>query len=323
MKQKLSIGIDIGATTIKGGIVDLIERKIILHKKVDTQALHGPSAVLRQLNFLIKELIHEKISEEFYGIGVGAPGIVQKDEGIVKDPPNFSDWSEVNLGEILFKEHQMPVFIENDANVAALGESRFGAGIDYPDFLFVIWGTGVGGGIIIDRKVYRGPSGAAGEIGHTTIDYNGPMCNCGNRGCIESYVGQRYLSERARSKLKLLNDPYKQSKILQFVNGKYDLIDPYVISIAANEGDEFAKNILLEAAELLGIALASVLNVLDLRVVILGGGISESGELVINNIQKTIKSRVLKSLRNDVKVLKAKLGNDAGILGAASLVMNL
>lgn len=323
MRRNLAIGLDIGATTIKGGIVDLNERKIILHKKVDTMALQGPGTVLRQLNYLVKELMIEKKGEEFCGIGVGAPGIVQKNGGVVKNPPNFANWSEVDVGEFLFKEYHLPVYVENDANAAALGESKFGAGVDYPDFLFVIWGTGVGGGIILDKKIYSGPTGGAGEIGHTTIDYNGPLCNCGNKGCIESYVGQRYLSERTRLKLKQMNDPYKQSKILQLVDGNFELIDPYIISVAANQGDEFAKKILLEAAELLGIALASILNVLDLRVVIVGGGISESGEFVINQIQHSIKMRVLKSVKNDVKVLKAKLGNDAGILGAASLVINL
>lgn len=323
MNKKFAIGIDIGATTIKGGIVDAEEGRIILHKKVDTLALQGPKAVLRQLIFLIKELMLERKQNTFYGIGIGAPGIVEENTGVVKNPPNFSDWSEVNIGEILFKEFQLPIKVGNDANVAALGEARFGAGVNYKNFLFVIWGTGVGGGIILDGKIFHGPYGGAGEIGHTTIDYNGPVCNCGNRGCVESYIGQRYLSERTRIKLKLLNDPFKESKILKLVNGNFDLIEPYVISLAAQQGDEFAKNIMLEAAELLGIALASILNVLDLRTVILGGGISDSGEYVINQIQKTLRERTLKSIRNDTIVLKAKLGNSAGILGAASLVTNI
>ncbi|RCK71702.1 MAG: Glucokinase [Ignavibacteriae bacterium] len=323
MSKRLAIGIDIGATTIKGGIVDVLDGRILFQKKVETLALQGPNSVLRQLNFLIKELMFENKYGEFSGIGVGAPGIVEIGGGVVKNPPNFSDWNEINVGEILFKEFRLPVLIENDANVAALGEAKYGAGINFKDFLFVIWGTGVGGGIILDGKIFRGPSGGAGEIGHTTIDYNGPVCNCGNRGCIESYIGQRYLSERTREKLMRLANPYKDSKILQLVNGKLELIEPAIISLAAAQGDEFAKNILLEAANLLGISLASILNILDLRVVIIGGGISESGEYVINQIQQSLRSRVLKSIKNDAIVIKAKLGNNAGILGAASLVMEL
>ncbi len=323
MDRKLAIGVDIGATTIKGGIVDLLNQKIIFQKKVDTFAMQGPDIVLRQLNYLIKELLLEKEHEEFCGIGIGAPGIVENNSSVVKYPPNFLGWDEVDIGEFLYKEYRLPVRVENDANAAALGEAKFGAGINYPNFIFVIWGTGVGGGIILNGNIYRGPFGGAGEIGHTTIDFNGPLCNCGNRGCIESYVGQRYLSERTRLRLNQLTDPYKQSKILQLVDGKPELIDPAIIALAANQGDELAKTILLEAAELLGIALASILNVLDFRVVILGGGISEAGEYIITQIHQSIKNHVLKTIKKDTKVIKAKLGNHAGIFGAASLVLNL
>ncbi|MDI6804041.1 MAG: ROK family protein [Bacteroidota bacterium] len=322
MKRNLAIGIDIGATTIKGGVVDITSSKILIQQKVDTFALQGPGTVLRQLNFLIKELMLEYRHDEFTGIGIGAPGIVENDNSTVKNPPNFTDWTEIDLGGIIHKGFRLPVIIENDANAAALGESKFGAGIDYQNFLFVIWGTGVGGGIILDNKIYRGPFGGAGEIGHTTIDYNGHLCNCGNRGCIESYIGQRYLSERTRQKLTQLPKDAQPSKIFQLVEGNLDLIEPYIISVAAEQGDVFAKEILLDAGNLLGIAIASVLNVLDLRIVVVGGGISAAGEFVFNAITNSLRSRVLTSIKPDVKVIPAKLGNAAGIFGAASLVMN-
>lgn len=322
MKRNLAIGIDIGATTIKGGVVDIVESKILSQQKVDTFALRGPSAVLQQLNVIIKELMLEYRYDEFTGIGIGAPGIVENDNSTVKNPPNFTDWTEVNLGEVIKKEFNLPVVVENDANAAALGEAKFGAGIDYQNFLFVIWGTGVGGGIILDNKIYRGPFGGAGEIGHTTIDYNGPLCNCGNRGCIESYIGQRYLSERTRQKLEQLPKEAPQSKIIQLVKGNLGLIEPYIISVAAEQDDPFAKEILSEAGNLLGVAIASILNVLDLRIVVVGGGISAAGEYVFNAITKSVRSRVLTSIKPDVKVIPAKLGNTAGVFGAASLVMN-
>lgn len=322
MKRNLAIGIDIGATTVKGGVVEVGKSKILSHLKVDTLALHGPSTVLRQLNFIIKELMLEYRHDEFTGIGIGAPGIVDNDNSTVKHPPNFKDWTEVNLGELIKREFNLPVVVENDANAAALGEAKFGAGIDYNNFLFVIWGTGVGGGIILDNKIYRGPFGGAGEIGHTTIDYNGLLCNCGNRGCIESYIGQRYLSERTRQKLQKLPKDAPPSKIIQLVKGNIDLIEPYIISVAADQGDLFAKEILLEAGNLLGVALASILNVLDLRIVVVGGGISAAGDFVFDSITNSVRSRVLTSIKPDVKVIPAKLGNSAGIFGAASLVMN-
>lgn len=321
MKRNLAIGIDIGGTTIKGGVVDTDEYKILSQQKVDTIAQEGPDAVLRQLNFIIKELMLEYRHDDFTGIGIGAPGIVENNNSTVKNPPNFKDWAEVNLGEIVEKNFKLPVVVENDANTAALGEAKFGAAIDYENFLFIIWGTGVGGGIILDNKIYRGPFGGAGEIGHTTIDYNGPLCNCGNRGCIESYIGQRYLSERTRQKMQQLPKDEAPSKILQLVNGNFDLIEPYIISVAAVQGDLFAKDILSEAGNLLGVAIASILNVLDLRIIVVGGGISAAGEFVFDSITNSVRNRVLTSIKPDVKVIPAKLGNTAGIFGAASLVM--
>jgi glucokinase len=212
------------------------------------------------------------------------------------------------------------VFIENDANVAAIAEATHGAGRDYKDFLFVIWGTGVGGGIILNHKIFRGPQGGAGEIGHITIDYNGPACNCGSRGCIESYIGQRYLSHRTAELLRNLSPGATPSRIVSLVEGNLSKIDPYIISKAAEDGDATARTVLEEAGELLGYALASALNVLDLRVVIVGGGISAAPQFVFKAIESALHSRVLRTHKSSVRVLKAALGNDAGIIGAANLL---
>ncbi len=320
MTNNFSIGIDIGATTIKSGIVDPTG-SILSQIKVDTLANKGPRMVFQQVFYSISELMNNHKGFPITGIGVGAPGIVAPDNSTVKYPPNFSDWNEIDLGEVIRKEFNLPVVIENDANAAALGEAKFGAGAGEKNFLFVIWGTGVGGGIILDGKIYRGPGGGAGEIGHTTIDLNGPKCNCGNYGCIESYIGQKYLSER--TKQKMANIPYvRPSAIKSLVNGNMDLIEPYIISVAAEQGDEFAKNILLEAGNFLGVAIASVFNILDLRLAVIGGGVSLVGEYVFDEIRNRVKSRVLQSIKNDVRVIPAKLGNTAGILGAANLVMD-
>jgi glucokinase len=325
MKRNLAIGVDIGATTIKAGVVeyDVLANtaNILSQRKVDALALEGPDSIKKQLFFVVNELLSEFKNDEFVGIGIGTPGIVALDGGIVKNPPNFAGWKEVDLGKIVNEEFKLPVVIENDANVAALGEAQFGAGIGQKDFVFVIWGTGVGGGIILDGKIYRGPHGGAGEIGHTTIDYNGPLCNCGNRGCIESYVGQRYLSERTRLKIQQMSKNTPPSKIIKLVNGHLDLIEPYIISAAATQGDSLAKDILSEAGSLLGVSIASIFNVLDLRLAIIGGGISAAGEYVFDEIRKSVQSRVLKSIKPDVRIIPAKLGNTAGMLGAASLIM--
>lgn len=321
----LAIGVDLGATTVKAGVVDK-KGEILANRKVETFAEKGPTVVIRQISFTIRELLNQSRGEEIIGIGIGAPGVVTLDGGIVKHPPNFSGWTEVSLGSEIQKEFRLPVKVENDANVAALAEARFGAGRGHADFLFVIWGTGVGGGIILNGDIYRGPYGGAGEIGHVTIDYNGPLCGCGNHGCVEAYVGQRYLSERTRERLSsLLREQKTQpenppSKIVELVKGNFTLIDPYIISLAAQQGDTLAHEILKEAGELLGVGLASVLNVLDLRYVIIGGGISAADAFVFEAIERSVRSRVLKPSKEHIRVVPAQLGNTAGMLGAASLI---
>lgn len=314
------IGIDMGATTIKAGIVD--GKGAILHQvTVDTRANKGPLAVVRQLNFSIDELIGRHSIGEFQGIGVGSPGVVDATEGVVHYPPNFADWTDVALEKALRRAHPIPIVIENDANVAAIAEARYGAGMKYNDFLFVIWGTGVGGGVIVGKKIYRGPYGGAGEVGHVSIDYNGPACNCGSRGCIESYIGQRYLSQRTRDILERRGKDGLPSKIVDLVDGDLSKIEPLIISEAAESGDPTATEILEEAGQLLGYALASILNVLDLRVVVIGGGVSAVPRFVFKAIENSLRSRVLTPHKKGIRVVRAELGNEAGMIGAASLVM--
>jgi glucokinase len=315
-KQNAVLGIDLGGTTIKAGVVSS-EGSIIYQNKVPTCADRGPATVVKQIEIAVNDAMRNAGEAKITGLGIGSPGVVD-DDGVVKAPPNFVQWDEVPLKAELTKLFPgLPVCVENDANAAAIAESKFGAGVQFPNFLFVIWGTGVGGGIILNHKIFRGPTGGAGEIGHITIDYNGPQCNCGNVGCVEAYVGQRYLSQRAAQKLK----SHPESKILKLVDGDFSRIEPVYISQAAHDGDEVARAILVEAGEILGVALASVMNIMDLRVSIIGGGISASGDFVMKAVQKSVVQHVLKPLKSEIQVLSARLGNNAGMLGAAGLVM--
>ena len=318
-KKTFTVGVDLGATTIKAGIVDA-KGKIIDHITVDTKANKGPRVVIQQIVFAIQELFSKHTLGECFGIGIGSPGIINIKSGSVFYPPNFSEWKEVALAEAIRKTISLPTFLENDANCAALAEARYGAGIDVTDFIFVIWGTGVGGGIIINKKIYRGPFGGAGEIGHVSIDYNGLQCNCGNRGCIEAYIGRQYLSARTKTIIALRSKEGIRSAIERLVNGNFDSIEPSIISAAAEEGDRTAIEILEEAGDLLGCALASVINMFDIRTVVLGGGISAAPKFVYDIIHKSVTTRVLKPHRSNVRILKATLGTTAGIVGAASLV---
>ena len=313
------IGVDLGATTIKSGIVDE-EGRILDQVVVDAMALSGPRAVIRQIVLSIRQLFERHGRAGCRGIGIGSPGVVASSDGAVLYPPNFADWKRVRVADAVRKTFRLPVAIENDANCAAIAEAHFGSGKRYSNFLFVIWGTGVGGGVIIDRKIYRGPYGGAGEIGHVAVDHNGPPCNCGSRGCIESYIGQRYLSDRTRRAVAEAAKRGERSAIGQLVKGNLAKIEPAVISNAALRGDRLAIGILTEAGTLLGCALASVVNVLEIRTVIIGGGISAVPDFVFEAIRETVRSRVLTPHRAGIRVLRAKLGNGAGIIGAASLI---
>ncbi len=319
-RKSFAVGVDIGGTTVKAATVDR-KGKILDQCTSDTMASKGPKAVISQITLTIDQLLAGRKKSDCSGIGVGVPGVVSPGSGVVSYPPNFADWKEVELQKLLHKHYSLPVIVENDANVAAMAESRYGAARSYPDFLFVIWGSGVGGGIILDHMIFRGPTGGAGEIGHVTVNYNGPLCNCGNRGCIEAYIGQRYLSKRTRDILESHSSNGPRSKIYDLVRGDLSKIEPALISRAALAGDRTAINILEEAGELLGAALASAFNILDLRIAVIGGGVSAVPEFVYTAIKKSLRSRVLKSHKPGLRVLRAELGNAAGILGAASLTM--
>lgn len=314
--QHVVIGVDLGGTTIKAGVVSE-NGSILYQNKLPSKANVSPSEVIKQIHASVQDALNHTNGSNVSGIGIGAPGMVD-DDGIVKAPPNFVNWDEVPLKDEIAKlVGGLPVGVENDANAAAIAESKFGAGVQHPNFLFVIWGTGVGGGIILNHKIFRGPTGGAGEIGHISIDYNGPQCNCGSVGCVEAYVGQRYLSQRTAEKLKA----HPQSKIVTLVGGDLSKLEPFYIAQAAHDGDAIAKEILVEAGSLLGVALAAVMNVMDLRVSIIGGGISASGDFVMQAIKNSVQAHVLKPLKKDIQVIPAKLGNNAGILGAAGLVL--
>lgn len=314
MKTKYAIGVDLGGTSIKLGIVS-DKGKIINKTSVRTHAEEGPEKVISQILKGIKHLT-EKTKVKIEGIGIGAPGVVAHKKGVVEYPPNLPSWEKVPLGKIISNETGANVFVENDANAAAIGELIFGNGKDMESFIMITLGTGVGGGIVRKGKVFRGETNAAGEIGHVSINYNGPKCNCGSRGCIETYIGNNHLTKRTLSALKKNPD----SILHKMLEESEDGLSPKMINDAALEGDKFAIGVIEEAGTLLGYALVGVVNVLDIAHVLIGGGVAGFGNLLFNATEKAIKERVLKSLKDRVTVKPAKLKNNAGIKGASSLV---
>ena len=313
-KLKYALGVDLGGTSIKLGILSNLG-EILTKYSLPSNAELGPDEVIRQIKKGIRHILSQK-KIKIRGIGIGAPGVINIEKGTVEYPPNFPGWGKVKLGKIIQKEFNFKTFIENDANAAAIGEYMFGAGKKYNSFIMITLGTGVGGGIIFNKKIFRGEFGAAGELGHMSIDYKGPKCKCGSFGCIEAFIGNNYLKQIVSSELKVHPD----SKILELVNNEAGHVTPRIIQEAMEQGDKYAKSVVDKMGTQLGAVLTSVSNLLDISTFIIGGGVAGFGKPLFNKVQQTIVERVFIPTKKRVKVLPAKLKNDAGIKGASALV---
>jgi glucokinase len=314
IKTKYAVGIDLGGTSIKIGMVSQ-SGKIIKRLSIRTDSEKGPAVVVNNIITGIVKILSET-NYSIKGIGIGCPGTVNSEKGTVENPPNFDGWGKVNLKKKISSEFNKEVFIENDANAAAIGEMIFGNGKNINSFVMVTLGTGVGGGIIINRNLYHGEFGGAGEIGHLTINYNGPRCKCGSKGCIEAYVGKKYFNQRVQRELK----KHKDSLLWKIIDGDLNRVSPKYIQKAAEKGDEFSINTIKKFGYYLGTAFSSLSNTLDIGTYIIGGGVAGFGRLLFDSINKTLKQKVLIPIKPNVKVLSAKLKNDAGIKGASALV---
>ncbi len=309
--MKKAIGIDIGGTYIKSGIVDETGR-IIKSQQLPTLAEKKQrDVVLSQIEKSIKFLYDDDIE----GIGIGTPGIVD-DEGIVYESPNLPGWDNLNLKKIFEEKFKKRVVVENDVNTIAWGEYLFGAGRGSKTMICITLGTGLGGGIVKDGKLLRGGKYSAIEIGHIPIDYRGPKCKCGNYGCIERFVGRDYIVERAINGIK----KGIKTKIYELVNGELDKITPKIISDAYNLGDKLAEEIWIDVGICLGAMFSGLVNLLNPDVIVIGGGISQAGKILFDTVEKTIKERAMKKLTENLKIVPAGLGINSGIVAAGALI---
>lgn len=316
--MKLLIGVDIGGTNIKLALVDKsghLKGKHIFSTTSFKNKAALIDGIINQAEVLLSKYSLNK--KDIIGIGIGAPGAVDIRTGTIHYLTNIPDWQEVPLGNILKKRLGMPVFVDNDVNVMALGELFFGAGIGAINMLCITLGTGVGGGLILEGRLYRGSSYAAGEFGHVPIGINGPKCNCGGMACVEAYVGNHYIVRDVVNRIK------RGSKTLikRLVNNDLSKITPEIISEAERRGDKFAKGIWKDTGNKIGIGLAGVVNLLNVEKIVIGGGVAEAGKTLFDSIRKTIEERAMKLPARTVKVVKARLGYDAGLIGAATLVL--
>jgi len=251
------------------------------------------------------------------GVGIGVPGRVDFNQGRVFDLTNVPGWKNVHLKDALECKVKIPVFVDNDANLMALAESKFGAAKGYRNCVCVTMGTGIGGGIILNGKIYRGMNFAAGEIGHMTINENGPVCACGGRGCAERYVGNRYILEGAIRKLR----SGAKSIVREQLNGRYSNLTLNMLTKAARLKDAFSIIIWQEVGQHMGAVLADVVNLLNPEIIVIGGGISNAGDLVLNPIARVIRERAFQVSCRNLKIVLSKFRDKAGIIGSAYLVL--
>lgn len=311
MTGTLTCGIDIGGTKIAGAIVDA-EGTIVRQARVVSPA-SDPSAMEQSVAALVAELAAGQTIE---AVGVGAAGYVASDRSTVLFAPNIA-WRHETLGADLERLTGLRVVVENDANAAAWGEFRFGGGRGHDDQLMVTVGTGVGGGVITDGRLLRGAHGVAAEIGHLRLVPEGLPCGCGNRGCLEQYGSGTALvrSARAQAEGNLL-----ARDLLDRAGGDVHAIDGPLITTAAQEGDRFAIELLAALGDSLGQGVASLCAVLDPGVIVVGGGVSEAGALLIDPLRAAFERELTgRGFRPEAEIRLAELGGRAGVVGAADL----
>lgn len=309
----LTIGIDLGGTNIKGALIHR-DKGILESFSISTDAEKGKDHVINRVAELINT-ISSKAGERPYAAGIGSPGVISFDRTTVSNPPNFPGWITENLAEILKSKTGLDCYVDNDANLMALGSSRFGAGKAYDSFIMITLGTGVGGGIIYQNRLFRGANGGAAELGHVIIDYNGPRSNSPAQGGIEAYLGQRFLSRLAWNLIK--NHP--QNKLYQDFYKNPDQLEPADLTTAAHEGNDLAVQILKEAGEKLGVAIVNYIHILDIRKIIVSGGVSRAGDLILAPAKEKAFELLLEPYKQGFELVIETIGNDAALLGAGCL----
>lgn len=309
----VAIGIDLGGTNIKAALIDQ-KNGFIKTTSVPTNADMGKEYVFDRVAEVVSELTTNS-GENPIGIGMGLPGMVSMDRKIVKYPPNLPGWKVERVSEELQKRTGLNTVIGNDANLAALGSARFGVGKDFENFVMITLGTGVGGGIIYQNKIFRGSTGMAAELGHVIIDYHGPLSNSNTRGGIEAYLGQRFLSRYAADTIRQdVDNPL----YIRF-HKDFDKLEPIDLYNAAKDGNELAIEILRKSGEKLGFAIVNYLHILDFRKVIVSGGVAKAGDFILQPARDTAKRLLMPPFTEGFEIIYESLGNEAALLGAASL----
>jgi len=309
--------VDLGGTKSIVAHVDALGK---IHRKLrlPTRASRGPATVKAEIVAAVREVVHTA-NRPPAGVGVGVAGQVDARSGAVRFAPNLG-WIDEPLKEDLKKALKLPVFVTNDVRAATWGEWLHGAGRGYDDLICVFVGTGIGGGVVSGRRVMTGCSNTAGELGHITIDLNGPSCRCGNRGCMEAIAGGWAIARQARK--SIASDPKAGQILLEKAGGEPEQITAKVVMEAAKAGDALALRLVDRIAQALAAGAASLVNAFNPCRLILGGGVIEGYPELVKRVAERIEPRALPAARAPLTIVRAQLHNNAGVIGAASLAMH-
>jgi len=314
------LAVDLGGSKIVTALVTT-KGEIIAREYTPTLAEEGIETVIGRMLTAIDSVTSKANMSLplFSNIAIAAAGAIDSKKGIVTASPNLPGWRDVPLKEIMQKATGLEAFLINDASAAALGEHCFGAGRGVNNLIYITVSTGIGGGIIIDGKLYNGVSGSAGEIGHTTIDVNGPRCNCGNIGCLEVLASgtavareaQRFIAQGAKT------------IITELAEGEPQNITAQTVSAATQKGDALASAIISKAATYLGIGMVNLVNIFNPEMIIVGGGMAQMGDMLLDPARKVVAERAFQLPAQRVRIVTSQLGDNAAVLGATAFVQGL
>lgn len=312
------VGIDIGATHV-GFLVTDFACRVLYEMERSFDISTAPDLGLRQIDQYLKEVLAELSMQlsEVLAIGVGIPGPVVADRGLVISPPLMPGWDNYPIRDQLEQMWRVPVSLNNDAELGALGEWAYGAGRGERHLAYIKVGSGIGAGLLIDGKIFRGATGSAGEIGHTTIREDGPLCSCGNHGCLETLAGGRAIARQASEAVQ------SGKRTMMASIDPIHKITARDVADAARRGDLVAQQIMKDAGTYLGIAIASLVNLFNPNIIVVGGGIAQMGDLLLQPVRQVVQQRSLRSSAQAVRIDTAVLGRRSSSMGAVVQAQNL
>jgi glucokinase len=314
-EPRVVVGVDIGGTKVAAGLVNA-EGEILVQNRTPMVTTGAPSNGLAAVSVAIQGLFPDtSLQNQIAAIGICAPGPLDPKTGVIINPPNLPIWHNYPLAEETRRVYNVPVRVDNDANAAAMAEAKWGAGRGYRNFFYVTVGTGIGTGIILDGRIFHGKTGAAAEGGHLGIDRNGPVCNCGKRGCIETLAAGPAIARRARQKLE--KNP--NSVLWEMAGGNIQMVSAEMVGRAHTANDSVAKEVMRETLDLLAYWLGSIIDLLEPDAIVIGGGVSALLAPFLDEIRERWRGACVNPRPLDIPLVLAHYGENAGIAGAAAL----